>query len=357
MHLYSILYLLLMVTSCDDKEPGPVGLKKVEKEVRKISESGNIPSLEVTVQTTEDLLTFSYNNENTNLQSIYGIGSATKMLAAVLIIKKVEDGELGLNDPITSYIDPAEIKFIDGIESVTVENLLNHTSGIADYTKHPEWGSAVVAGNAPKTFEEKIKYMGGGLNQSGSFVYSNSNYLFLEKVIESVDGQSYEKSFNDFYSGLGLDISIGATPSGLQSFYGPTENASSDVSEWAEGYGFDGGAYTNSIELNNFLKKLFLEKSILSSGSLAILKEWVSMGTMTIPIGTGDIEEYGNGLMKLSYKADNYLGHFGGTLKYQSFVFYNPESNATISIMTNCSGQHYNNVFFQEIVPAVLDGL
>ena len=90
----------------------PTGLKKIEKDVRKISQGGNIPALEVTIETTEEALTFSYNNENTDPQSIYGIGSTTKLLAAVLAIKKVENGELNLDDPITAYIDPLEMKKI-----------------------------------------------------------------------------------------------------------------------------------------------------------------------------------------------------------------------------------------------------
>lgn len=357
MHSYLILYLFLIFTSCDEGEPAPVGLKKIEKEVRKISEAGNIPSLEVTVQTGAEVLTFSYNNEQTSPQSVYGIGSTTKLPAAVLVAKKVENGELNPEDPITAYIDPSEIAFIEGIESVTVKSLLNHTSGIADYTKHGEWGTAVVSGTAPKTFEEKIKYINPALKQAGSYNYSNSNYLFLERIIESIDGNSYDRSFNDFYAGLGVAISLGATPMGLEAFYAQTENSSANVSHWEERYGFDGGAYADSKALNDFLKKLFLEKTILSASSLETLEDWVSMGSMTIPIGSGSFNEYGNGLMKLSYKGRTYIGHSGGTLKYQSFAFFNPETNVTISILTNCSGRHYNNVFFQEIVPAVLDEL
>ncbi len=52
-----------------------------------------------------------------------------------------------------------------------------------------------------------------------------------------------------------------------------------------------------------------------------------------------------------------YIGHFGSTLKYQSMVIYNPEKNISISIVTNCSGKYFNNVFFQELIPARLDEL
>ena len=357
MYLFLILYLLPLFTSCDNDEPAPTGLKKIEKRVKKIADSGNIPSLEVTVQTPEEVLTFSYHNEQTDLQSVYGIGSTTKLPAAVMVFKRVESGALELEAPVTDYINSSEINFIKGIENVTVKNLLNHTSGIADYTKHPDWGTSVIEGRAPETFEEKIKNIGTDLNEPGSYIYSNSNYLFLERIIESIDGESYDQAFNDFYSDLDIAITLNHSRNGLEAFYAQGQGAIANVTQWKEHYGFDGGAYGDSKALNGFLQKLFIDKTILSPASLAKLEDWISMRNMIIPVGSGVLDEYGHGLMKLSYKGDTYVGHPGGTLKYQSFAFYNPKSNVTFSILTNCSGQHYNNVFYQEIVPAVLDGL
>ena len=81
------------------------------------------------------------------------------------------------------------------------------------------------------------------------------------------------------------------------------------------------------------------------------------MGDRTIPIGDGIIKEYGNGVMKLQYKEDIYLGHPGGTLKYQSFMFCNPEKKTTISLLINSSGRYFNNLFFQDLIPVILDEL
>ncbi|WP_456438744.1 serine hydrolase [Psychroserpens sp.] len=80
--------------------------------------------------------------------------------------------------------------------------------------------------------------------------------------------------------------------------------------------------------------------------------------SMTVPIeNNGIISEYGYGIMKLTYNEQEYIGHTGGSLKYQSMVFYNTEKNISISILTNCSGSYFNNVFFQELIPAILDEL
>ena len=96
------------------------------------------------------------------------------------------------------------------------------------------------------------------------FSYSNTNYLFLEKIVEIVTNESYEVTFNNFYSTNNLsDIKMGYDENGLQAFFGQTEQANVDVSAWREYYGFDGGAFTDTKTLGNFLTKLFRDKLIL----------------------------------------------------------------------------------------------
>jgi hypothetical protein len=44
----------------------------------------------------------------------------------------------------------------------------------------------------------------------------------------------------------------------------------------------------------------------------------------------------------------------GGTLNYQSFVFYQPDTQTYISLLTNCSEQYYNRVFYTALLPVIL---
>jgi CubicO group peptidase (beta-lactamase class C family) len=226
------------------------------------------------------------------------------------------------------------------------------------YTKNPDWIKSVMNNNAPKTFEEEVLFIEDTIKNSGSFSYSNTNYLFLQKIVETVTNKPSAVFFNEFYKNINLsNIKIGINENSLQSFFGQTEKASSDVSSWREYYGYDGGAYTDTKTLDNFLTKLYRDKSILKSSTISQMEEWIAMEPMTIPIGNGIISEYGYGIMKLTYNKQEYIGHFGSTLKYQSMVFFNPKKNISISIATNCSGRYFNNVFFQELIPAVLDEL
>ena len=353
-----IFVQLFLVTSCGKGITEPSNFSsKIEKKVIKIAKSKNIPSLEVTITTGKDVLDFNYNHEAVKKQTIYGIGSTTKYLSAILIFKLIEDEKLNINDKVTDYVNLT--RQIKGVENLTVKNLLNHTSGLSDYTQNPDWMKSVMNNNAPKTFEEKVLLVEDTINYNGTFSYSNTNYLFLQEIVETITGESYEVAFNSFYSANNLsNIKMGFDESGLQAFFGQTEEASPDVSNWREYYGFDAGAFTDTKTLDDFLTKLYRDKSILKPSTISQMEEWISMESMTIPIGSnGKISEYGNGIMKLIYNEQEYIGHFGSTLKYQSMALFNIEKNISISIVSNCSGKHYNNVFFQELIPAILDEL
>ena len=70
----------------------------------------------------------------------FTISSMTKMITAATVMKLVEQGDLALDDPISLYL-PAEtvsqLLVLDGDscgEAITVRQLLNHTSGLGDFS-------------------------------------------------------------------------------------------------------------------------------------------------------------------------------------------------------------------------------
>lgn len=292
-YLIILISQLFLVTSCEKETIEPISLSsKIENKVIKIAKDRNIPSLELTIKTEKYFIDFNYNHKEVEKQSIYGIGSSTKFLSAVLIFKLIEDGKLKIEDKVTDYINLNQP--ITGIEDLTVKNLLNHTSGLSDYTKNPDWITRVMNGNAPKTFDEKVLLINDTTEISDSFSYSNTNYLFLQKIVESVTNESFEVFFNNFYKNNNLsNIKMGIDENGLQAFFGQTEEASPEVSVWREYYGFDGGAFTDTKTLNNFLTKLFRDKSILKPSTILEMEKWTAMEPMTVQIGSGIISEYG----------------------------------------------------------------
>lgn len=329
---------------------------KIKSVVEIVAKSRNIPSLGLAISTKGKNYQFNYHNPDVLQQEIYGIGSTTKLLSAVLVMHYVEQNELDINEKVVSYINKSDIDHIVGIENVTVLQLLRHESGISDYANNPVWFERLGEGNAPVTFHEKMELVESELESKGRFSYSNTNYLLLEKLIENVTGLHYIEAFNEYYKSLNIDIEIGINTNELQAFFASTEESSRDVSSLEEHYGFDGGAYTTPQDLLIFFSDLFVNKSILSQESLSIMQSWGPMSP-ELPIASGKVTLYGVGIMHLVYERKSYIGHTGGTLKYQSFAFFSPKDETIVVVMTNSSGRHYNNAFFQELIPSILDEL
>lgn len=92
------------------------------------------------------------------------IGSISKMVTAVLVLREVQAGHIQLNSTIRRYLPAFDQKWAD---SVTIQQLLNHTSGIIS------WDRSLIS--VPGT----------------RFSYSNINYALLGKIIEKTSAQSY----------------------------------------------------------------------------------------------------------------------------------------------------------------------
>lgn len=115
------------------------------------------------------------------------VGSVTKQFTAAAIMLLTEQGKLAISDEIGKYLPDFQSRG----HSVTIENLLTHTSGIANYTALPKFPSVMkmgaTVGEAISFFKEATPEFTPGER----FSYSNSNYFLLGAIIEIVSGMPY----------------------------------------------------------------------------------------------------------------------------------------------------------------------
>jgi CubicO group peptidase (beta-lactamase class C family) len=327
----------------------------LNKEVVRIAEKNHLPGFELTVWSPKDSIFIDYHDPTVQNVDTYGIGSSTKLLVAVFILDLIEKDKLSLNDEIGHFF---QLENSPKFATITIGQLLNHTSGIQDYTRNPDWINLIMSGNTPRTFQERVQLIDPKLKPLNKFYYSNSNYLFLEKIVEKITGNTYDVAFNQFYEDHGLAaICMSTAVDSTQAFFGQEISQVSNVTATQEIYGYAGDVHTTSQGLLLFMKKVFVDRTILTPASMVQLQKFVDMEPMKIPIGKGEISRYGSGLMRLTFADDFFIGHSGGTLKYQSFLFFNPQDSQIIIAITNSSGKHYNNSFTQLLIPRVLDRL
>jgi CubicO group peptidase (beta-lactamase class C family) len=134
-------------------------------------------------------------------EHVFEIGSITKQFTAAAILELAEAGKLALEDPITRFLPD----FTTGASTVTLEQLLHHTSGVPSYTEMPEW---VPRWREDMSLDTLIGLFRGkplDFPPGTSWSYSNSGYVLLGAVIEKASGKSYEEYVeSELFAPLGL---------------------------------------------------------------------------------------------------------------------------------------------------------
>ncbi|MEX0135212.1 beta-lactamase family protein [Bacillus nitratireducens] len=128
----------------------------------------------------------------------FRIGSVTKTFTATVVLQLAGENRLNLDDSIEKWL-PGVIQG-NGYDDkqITIRQLLNHTSGIAEYTRSKDFN--LMDTKKSYTAEELVKM---GISLSPDFApgkgwsYSNTGYVLLGILIEKVTGNSYAEEIEN----------------------------------------------------------------------------------------------------------------------------------------------------------------
>jgi CubicO group peptidase (beta-lactamase class C family) len=138
------------------------------------------------------------------LETKFRVGSVTKQFTAMAVMILAERGKLDLNDPICKYVGSCPKTWA----GITVRHLLNHTSGIPDFTGFPDNDHYERLPMTPletiARFRDKpLEFLPGE-----RFRYDSSGYLLLGYIIERASGERYEDFLRkNIYEPLGMSDS------------------------------------------------------------------------------------------------------------------------------------------------------
>ena len=151
------------------------------------------------------------------------IASATKLYVTALVMQLRAEGRLDLRAPAAAYLDRTlleRIHVLRGVDSsvrITVEELLAHTSGIADYFEQRRADGTTQIGRALEhdfswTLDDVLRITRDELeprfapSTPGKAFYSDTNYQLLGALVEAVTGQTYEEALRErILAPLGLE--------------------------------------------------------------------------------------------------------------------------------------------------------
>ncbi|RKT85280.1 D-alanyl-D-alanine carboxypeptidase [Saccharopolyspora antimicrobica] len=250
-------------------------------------------------------------------------GSNTKAFVAVVVLQLVAEGKVGLDSPIEDYL-PGLVRGegVDG-RQITVRQLLQHTSGLPNYTAHLGIDDLEALRDR---YMQPRELLDIALAHPASFPpgerweYSNTNYVLAGLLIERVTGRPVSEQVTDrvirpiglrdtYWPGIGDRTVQGPHPRG---YAATADGQVVDATEIDPGWAWAAGAL---ISTNGDLNEFY---SALLGGKLLPAEQLAQMRT-TVPADLWDGGEYGLGLAKTPLSCGGeYWGHGGDIFGYET---------------------------------------
>jgi D-alanyl-D-alanine carboxypeptidase len=269
------------------------------------------------------------NEKPVTAQTVFKIASLTKSFTAAAILRLHEEGKLRLDDRISRFLPGAP----DLAEDVQVQHLLNHTSGV------PDWSMDAAQEALPEAFttEEAVKYYFSTVQslefESGTASsYNNAGYFLLGAIIEKASGMTYSEYLTGtFFEPLGLNSSGECSPQAdLLGYHSVNKQLEEARPSNLKLLGAAGGLCSNVGDLLKWLDALRHGKAIQPA-------TWEQMIKQT-ELSDGQAVEYGFGLVVEEDTLGPEISHDGVTAGFNSFFIYYPEHELSIVLLTNTDG-------------------
>ncbi|MCX4984321.1 serine hydrolase [Streptomyces sp. NBC_00572] len=323
----------------DDCPPGGLGHEltaRLDKTIEDVRKQANIPGVVVGlwmpgkgsyVRTTGVANTVT--REPMFTDTFVRIGSETKTFTVTALLKLVDEGRIGLDDPISKYV-----RGVPNGPRITLRHLAEMRSGLFPYTADADFIHDLLSDpQRPFTPQEALAYGFKHKNTfkpGAQFQYSNSNLVLLGLVIEKVSGHR----LTDFIHKRVL------RPAHLRDTFFPNDaefpephargytdqtltGTVADATDWNPSWAWAAGAMISNLhDLRRWAK-------IVATGEL-ISPESQAQRLKTLPTGFPGTS-YGLGILN----TNGWIGHNGSIPGYETVTVYLPSQKATLVVMIN----------------------
>ncbi|MBL4604242.1 MAG: beta-lactamase family protein [Flavobacteriaceae bacterium] len=262
-------------------------------------------------------------------ENVFEIGSMTKQFTAISILMLVEQQKISLTDEIT--------KFIPGYpthgQKITVHHLLNHTSGIKNYTSIRRLFKVARNDMKPLELINFFKNEPIDFNPGEKYKYNNSAYIILGYIIEKISGDTYEEFISKhIFQKINMTNSRYASHSKIikNRAYGYSNRGQHQNAMYISfTLPYAGGSLMSTID------DLSKWQNSLNSYKL-IKKETLDKAFTNYTLNNGKSIDYGYGWNVKKIGNTPSLEHGGSIFGYKSMGVYIPSKDVYVVILTNC---------------------
>jgi D-alanyl-D-alanine carboxypeptidase len=322
--------------ACPSHELDPALASRLDKAIEKVRRQAGIPGVVAGlwmpgkgsyVRATG--VADKASGERMNKDVFVRIGSETKTFTATALLKLVDDGRVGLDDPISRYVP-----HVPNGSRITLRHLAEMRSGLFPYTDAPDFQHDLLS-DPQRTFTPK-QVLAYGFKHKNTFApgaqfqYSNTNFVLLGLVVEKVSGHGLA-GFIEKRVLRPARLSHTLLPDSSEfprpHPHGYTNQTLTgevaDSTDWNPSWAWAAGAMISDLhDLRSWAKTV-------ATGTL-LSPETQAQRLKMLPTGHPGTS-YGLGI----FKSGGWIGHNGSIPGYETVTVYLPSKKATLVLMIN----------------------
>ncbi len=325
----------------------PAALQEAETAAHEVIRQGATPSLGIALVSRDRVVwarTFGVADVEKGTPATgatrFGIGSVSKLFAAVAVMQLVEQGKVDLDAPLVRYLP--SFRMADPRHAgITVRMLLDHSSGLPGSTYRngfsfaplPDYADQVVATLA----DERLKAPPGH-----TAVYSNDGFTLVEPLVRAVTGKSYAAYVrSEILEPLGMSGSTYALAPLPDGSFARATRAGVSLDQEFIGPLASGGLVSTPADMGAFARMLLARgsvggKPILSPASIDEMATDQTRGTfqpveapgLAFGLGWDTVAQPGLGALGIQGWGKN-----GGTFQYAAQILLAPREGLAVVVM------------------------
>ncbi|KKZ70291.1 beta-lactamase [Streptomyces showdoensis] len=329
----------------------PAIAAKLDSAIRGVMTEAQVPGVIVALSAPgkgEYIRSFGIADKATGRQMNPGlymrIGSETKTFTVTALLELVDQGKVGLDDPIGKYVSG-----VPNGDRITLRELAGMRSGLYNYSMDEDFFKALTSDpQRPFTPQELLDYSFKhpvNFAPGAQFEYCNTNLILLGLVVEKISGVPlHDYIAQHVVRPAGLKHTLFPTGAEFPNphAHGYTNQTATgqveDATDWNPSWGWAAGAMISDLQDMRTWAKVVATGTLLTAATQAQRLETDSTGISD----TG----YGLGI----FKVEGWIGHNGSLPGYESLTIYLPEEQATLVVLLN------TDILHDQIEPSTLFG-
>jgi CubicO group peptidase (beta-lactamase class C family) len=263
------------------------------------------------------------NNIRNTPRTRFRLGSVTKQFTAMAVLMLATEGLLNTTDPVCDYVDTCPRDW----HAITIEHLISHSSGIANFNEQPGFDPMKAA--TPAESVASVADIPLAFEPGTSFAYCSTGYLLLGMVIERASGLDYETFLEQrVFERLGMADSgyehgdTAGLAVGYETGFQPSPPLDMSVPYAA------GGLYSTVLDLERWVDAL--DQGVLVGAA--------AMQRFVTPLAdTGDAwgNRYAYGVFVGDEHGHRVISHDGGINGFRTYLAWYPDDGLTIALLRN----------------------